>query len=440
MPEKMRDFLDTVAEQIRWKKARAGLTEELATHLMEQREAYLADGMTEEAAEGEALRQMGDPVVIGAELDRIHRPRPQWGLLIFAALLLIVGALVEGVLFEPAAFIDRSVQRIVPGAVMLLCGYFLDVSFVGKRIMLLFPLFLTGTILLFFVTPQVNCVYWMVRQVMLLFPVMLAALMWSQRGRGWPGALLSLAGVGIGLCVAGVIPCTFSVILVIVSALVLGLLFNARNWFGVGKIKGVALTALLGLGSLSYLVCRSWDHWRYAFFPERASDSAGYFASSIRRALVCAKWLGAADTASWEAATGLSLDRLVPGLFEDALLVNLICRFGWLPFLVLMAAFAGFFAWAIWKTFHLRQSLGKAVAAAVLTTLLTQCAAGLLLTFGVPLMAGSFPLVVGNWASVLNMLLIGVMLSAFRDGALPETQRVPGKPPRYKLIVKLEKV
>ena len=37
--------------------------------------------MTEDAAQAEAVRQMGDPVALGTDLDRIHRPRPQWGLL-----------------------------------------------------------------------------------------------------------------------------------------------------------------------------------------------------------------------------------------------------------------------------------------------------------------------------------------------------------------------
>ena len=46
----------------------------------------------------------------------------------------------------------------------------------------------------------------------------------------------------------------------------------------------------------------------------------------------------------------------------------------------------------------------------------------LLLNLGVPLFAASFPLVVGNTGTVLNMFFIGLMLSAFRDGAMPEEQ------------------
>ena len=38
---------------------------------------------------------MGDPVSVGTELDRLHRPRPQWGLLGLTIALACVGALLR---------------------------------------------------------------------------------------------------------------------------------------------------------------------------------------------------------------------------------------------------------------------------------------------------------------------------------------------------------
>ena len=91
MPDRISAFVEAVGAEIRWKKARPLLTEEIRTHLLDQRDACVAQGMAEDEAQAEAVRQMGDPVALGADLDRVHRPRPQWGLLALALVLAAAG-------------------------------------------------------------------------------------------------------------------------------------------------------------------------------------------------------------------------------------------------------------------------------------------------------------------------------------------------------------
>ena len=88
MAETIREYLDTVQEQIRWKRARPVVARELEQHLMDQRDAFLEEGNPPEAAERLAVEEMGDPVTVGTELDRVHRPKPQWGLLLPAGVSL----------------------------------------------------------------------------------------------------------------------------------------------------------------------------------------------------------------------------------------------------------------------------------------------------------------------------------------------------------------
>ena len=42
--ETIRDYLDTVTAQIRWKRARAAAVRELEAHLEDQRDEFLAEG------------------------------------------------------------------------------------------------------------------------------------------------------------------------------------------------------------------------------------------------------------------------------------------------------------------------------------------------------------------------------------------------------------
>lgn len=60
LPEKINEYLALVCRQIRWKRALPDLRRELGTHLLEQRDACIEAGMTEDEAEAEAVRQMGD--------------------------------------------------------------------------------------------------------------------------------------------------------------------------------------------------------------------------------------------------------------------------------------------------------------------------------------------------------------------------------------------
>ena len=73
-PETIREYLDAVQEQIRWKRARPVLARELEQHLTDQRDAFLEEGADLETAERLAVEEMGDPVRVGTELDRVHRP------------------------------------------------------------------------------------------------------------------------------------------------------------------------------------------------------------------------------------------------------------------------------------------------------------------------------------------------------------------------------
>lgn len=419
-------------DQVRWKKARPGLAAEIRTHLLDQRDACLAQGMDEGAAQGEAVRQMGDPVALGTDLDRVHRPRPQWGLLVFALALAMLGTLLRMRLSTNLKFISNDDLMLdlaggVLGAVCLAAGYLLDVSALGRRAGWVCMGFLAVTIPCAISIPSVismlnsmNLTGWIIGSFLIqtLFPLTLALLLWRLRGRGWPGVLGGLVWTGLAVFQCIILFNGSALFYVTISALVLGLFFACQDWFGIGKKLGTVLVAVLGLGILFLIVYYGyWTQFRFDIHPELDPLNQGYYAAAIRTALSGARWLGPADPSLWLEERGRSL---VPNIEGDNLLTNLICSWGWLPFLAVVGAFAAFFLWMLWKTIRLRQTLGRAVCLGGLTALGVQAVFSLLLNLGVPLFAASFPLVVGNTGTVLNMFFIGLMLSTFRDGAMPE--------------------
>lgn len=410
-------------DQVRWKKARPGLAAEIRTHLLDQRDACLAQGMDEGAAQGEAVRQMGDPVALGTDLDRVHRPRPQGSLLVFALALAALGTMVRLFLTMDTPSEIPGLTHIIGGvlgAVCLAAGYRLDVSALGRVagwLCLGFLIVITPMLPIWVFSWQeseVPAIY----LLLILFPLTLALLLWRLRGRGWPGVLGGLVWTGLAVFQCIILFNGSALFYVTISALVLGLFFACQDWFGIGKKLGTVLVAVLGLGILFLIVYYGyWTQFRFDIHPELDPLNRGYYAAAIRTALSGAKWLGPVDPALWFTENGWSL---VPNIEGDNLLTNLICSWGWLPFLAVVGAFAAFFLWMLWKTLRLRQTLGRAVCLGGLTALGVQAVFSLLLNLGVPLFAASFPLVVGNTGTVLNMFFIGLMLSAFRDGAMPE--------------------
>src|SRR5690242_19401099 len=90
MSEQRNSFLEQVQSQIKSKEARAFVSSELHHHLNEVKAYWLQKGLSEDQAEEKAVNQMGNPVSIGQNLNRIHRPKIDWvTLMLFAAALLL---------------------------------------------------------------------------------------------------------------------------------------------------------------------------------------------------------------------------------------------------------------------------------------------------------------------------------------------------------------
>ena len=67
------EYLKSLTEQIRTKRARIMVAEEVEAHIEDQKQDFMAHGLGEEEAESMAVVEMGDPVEAGVKLDRVHQ-------------------------------------------------------------------------------------------------------------------------------------------------------------------------------------------------------------------------------------------------------------------------------------------------------------------------------------------------------------------------------
>lgn len=143
------EFLDQVESQIRCEKAHTAIREELKDHIEDQEECFLQMGKDKAEAEELAVKEMGDPVVVGTELDKIHRPKVDWILPAMALGLSVIGVIMQCLIFPS---MDNSVvQNAYPwrtifynfvGFGFMLFFYFLDYRLIARYAGLLWAVLL----------------------------------------------------------------------------------------------------------------------------------------------------------------------------------------------------------------------------------------------------------------------------------------------------------
>lgn len=124
----VKEFLNTVCQEIKYKPVRNGITEELKAHIQDIKEDYIDKGIEEQQAEEKAVLQMGNAREIGKKLNKIHRPKLDWKLLILLVILIGFGILVA-FLKQPIMndyYIGKTLLYMIIGIAIGIGIYFFD--------------------------------------------------------------------------------------------------------------------------------------------------------------------------------------------------------------------------------------------------------------------------------------------------------------------------
>ena len=434
MAETIREYLDTVQEQIRWKRARPVVARELEQHLNDQRGAFLEEGNTPETAERLAVEEMGDPVTVGTELDRVHRPKPQWWLLTATIALALLGGFLRVWLTASGADMYEAISpfrtaiALALGTACLLGAYFLDYTWLTHHAFGVYIGALAAGVLSLWLSPDINYVSYYTRYVVLLYPTVYAVWLYHCRRKRWKGLLLAILG-GVPLAIIGwLAPYVLGVLLLMVTGFVLLLTAADMDWFGVGRAKTAAVA--LGMaaaiaGSVVWQVWKNgWCQGRLLRFlhPELDPLGGGYQAMTVRKALSVSQWRG---TGNWsETGAVFPFERSVPDWTLDFLPTTVIYKLGWLPFILLVLAVGGLMLWLLWKCLRQKNQTGRLVALSVIAPLTLQTVFSVMQNLGYILFSASMPLVTGNLPTVITMGLIGLALSVFREEPIAREESV----------------
>lgn len=440
---RMEEYLETVTEQIRCTKARELVVGELRDHILDQAEAYEAEGMFEEEALEKAVRDMGDPVETGVSLDRIHRPRMDMGILVLIGLISIASIALHAVLGAYSKEIDGAgywylkhhIGYVMTGYVLMLLVYRLDYSILARFARPMAAVFL-GLILigtrLAVVTINGAKLYIMIGPLKLFMPVLMVlyvpvfgGILYAYRGEGLKGMGKILLWALVPTWITFRIP-AFSQGVVLWAAFV-GLTAIAvwKGWYRVYRpaalsVLGILLAAppllFLGAGVLGRLA--SYQMARIQAFLTNSPDY-NYLAIQMRKVLLGSRLFGGNADNVMEAVR-------LPGFNNDYIFVSLISSYGMVAGVLAAALVCGL----ILKIFRIsigqRNQLGMILGCSCGIVYALQLGISIGMNLGLlPTTSAILPFFSsGGTGIVVSYILLGLVLSVCRyQNILPDRVR-----------------
>jgi len=424
----VKEYIKIVCEQIRWKKAHASISKELEDHIIDQKSAFLNSGLDDKTATEKAIIEMGDPVLIGTELDRTYRPKIEWSILALTLIMILMGLLIRCfMIYDNADSLFRDILSIILGFAFMFAAYFWDFTSIGKHPM---KIFFGLTILLFTLhnmSPYSNYLSFNTLLlpinfsfVFLLLPTAFAGIIYAVRNKGY----LGIIQIGVIFSISAVICLNqwslSGVVIYSISCLLLLTMTILNGWFNVKKTNALLIVygavALISL-ILMYIIISTNSYISYriraAFNPMFEPEASGWLPNFVRSIIAGAKLFGQGSLGKYEGIP-------IPRKHSDLLLTYLIHELGWIFFAVIMTIIIIFIIRLFIICRKQKSVLAKLVSTSVLITFTMQFIVYVGYNLGFQLLSPfALPFIsYGGTSTVINMTLVGIMLSVFSTGEL----------------------
>ena len=429
-----RDYLELMTGQIRCKKMCPVIAREVEDHIEDQKQAFMAEGMTEEEAEKAAVEEMGDPVEVGVEMDQIHRPKMPWKAIFVIVLMQILSGMFAAFFLkqnESYGYIAgiRQIFRLAMAFPVMILVCYMDYSWIGKHARLLAGSYLLLMVLMrHFFALQINgAVRWIgiggfsvsLSIMSWLFLPLYGAVLYQYRGEGYGAVLKATVWM---LLIAGIlITCPDSVMSGTVgfSCIFMLMLALGKGWYQVAVTKvmtGIGISVVgVPVGILAYFFFFGAEYQKMrirAMFAvdKEAGRMAGTTLGAVRELLSRCMAVGRAAGVDdfWTGDRISSADYMILGIAGYCgILVMVLC----------IAVIAGLLCWFLRSTLKQKNQLGMMMGFGCVMVLAIQFLLSLMANIGVSgLGQGAWCLFFGYGRSgqMSSAVLMGILLSIYR--------------------------
>lgn len=416
---KVQEYINKVCMLIKNKDVHYDVTLELEDHIQTLKEDFLNSGLLEEEATEKAIAHMGDPDLVGKELNKTHKTRLNWGV-IFPLLCFSLFGLVTMYFIQSKGAVAHAedIQMFQKNLVFYLIGIGLMVGFYlfdYRRILPYSKKIYIATILLlvsqlFFSSPVNGSYYFHLGIVTInLIPYCLILL------------VISLSGIFLNLQWHKPLEFIKAIVLIIVPGLLM--LRGPRSYgflyfiavitlmvMSKAKVYQILLSVICPVASLiTYTLLIPYRFGRALVFfnPLRDFEGSGWIYLQIKEAIASAGLFG----------NGFTLkSSSLPELHTDFVFTYIVYSFGWIIAAIVIALIVVFLLKLINIAKITKNSYGKHLVSVFIAILTTEFLLNLGMSFGISPMVGiSLPFMsFGGSQLVINMITVGLILSVYR--------------------------
>lgn len=432
----IKNYLDTVCEQIRFQKAHDSIKQELQNHISDQSDAFIEEGLDEQQAIQKAIHEMGDPITVGTALDRVHRPNMHWGFFAFVLLLSFTNFTLRFIIMNtdsmydyPSLFTTNNIISLFISIAIIILFYHIDFTALANYSKIIYCVYVlmiagvsfwsnvysggnTGGACYFIISYYFSIV---VPPLIYLFPIILIGLLYECRGQSYGG---------IFLCGASFLPPAFfsmnlrmdiAVLIVAFISFLLILLAAFKGWFAVTKSRAVFFVFAMAVFACIILLCTPM-RYQLLYFFERITPGMRLFQMNAKTAAIFG--MGEPIISPYD---NLPYNFSYIAFWSGAeYYTALILRYlGWLPFCLLLIIYFFFIIKGFLLAKKQKSQLGSMTAFAILLTFT------ILAIWNVATNSGFFVYInplqmpffaAGGTANMIFSIMMGILLSVFRTG------------------------
>ncbi len=417
----LQEFLESVCLEIKYKGVHKDISKELADHIEDQKAKYIERGLEEEDAVIKAIEEMGDPAVIGRQLNDAHKPKTEWSILAIMGILVGISAWLQYFMSGIATGEDRMLRFItyVPvGILVFLVVYFFDYSLLRRYARIIYVLLFGITAFGLSVLPMTNGTYSHMYYAALLFIPVFGGVVYSIKGKNIWGIFLAGAFyIPVALLFFKASAFT-SLLFFSTACLIIMSTAISKGFYSCTKRQALTAifipTFLISILYIRYIPPYVRDRIIHMFNPELDSGGSGYLMLTIQKLVSSAQAFGPATLG--DNFIGINIHQILPNWSTDFLLTYITARFGYVPAALMVTLLLFLVVRMFMLVFKQQNPYGFLISLSVCITIAGQILFYVLSNFGI-LMPVSFilPLIsYGAYGFVINMGLLGLLLSVYR--------------------------
>lgn len=447
------EFLNSVCEQIKYKPIRNTIAEELKDHIEDKKEELIEMGQNEEEAEKNAVEQMGDAEIIGKELNKVHRHRLDWKLLIILVVLLIFGFVISYIITENEhtemmQYMKEGVSKYITTNYMIkyVCFvglgfaigviiYFCDYEKIKNKPLILYIIATVVIILAFLFGISVNGINFLrignysIRSNTIAIPLYILAFigflenineenkltkLFKEKNIKINSNVLKLVVLSlISLLMLSLIPSSSSVIVLAITYLILAtkkVVSESENkrkhllmLWGIPIIVGTVVVLFEVLANPYVL-----DKFISVYNPEEYKETEGWRALNRKEIIESAQKFGEAGNMS-------DAIYLFDG-FGNNEIISILAHFGWIPTVTLIIAVLAFSIKLVINSFKIKEKYGSLIILGIGCMFILQSVFNILMNFNLIFDASfNLPFVTyGCGELVVNMMCFALIFAVYR--------------------------